>query len=63
MHPVPEADPSLPVQPIPLDRHLAGDDRVQHALAGILEAALVDDPARGRIDDPGRDMMSSDKPV
>ena len=52
MHPVPQADPGLAIEPVALDRHLAGDDRVQHALAGILEAAFVDDPARGRVDDP-----------
>ncbi|CAH2403830.1 conserved hypothetical protein [Mesorhizobium ventifaucium] len=60
MDPVPEAGPGLAIETVALDRHLAGDDRVQHALAGILEAAFVDDPARGRIDDPRRGMQYLD---
>ena len=48
--PRPEADPGLAVQVVPLDRNLASHDRVQHALAGILEAALVDHAPGGGID-------------
>ena len=61
MDPVAQAGPRLPVEPVALDRHLAGDDRVQHALSGILEAALVDHAARGRIDDPRRGMQHLDR--
>ncbi|SIT57465.1 conserved hypothetical protein [Mesorhizobium prunaredense] len=61
MDPVPQARPGPAVEAVALDRHLAGNDRVQHALAGILEAAFVDDPARGRIDHPRRGMQHLDR--
>src|SRR5690348_209811 len=61
MHPVPEAGPGLAVETVALDRNLPGDDGIEHALAGVLEAALVDDAARRRVDDPGRGVQHLDR--
>ncbi len=59
--PAPQADPGLAVEPVALDRHLSGADRVHHALAGILEAAFVDDAARRGVDDAARDVERVDR--
>src|SRR5690606_7496958 len=41
--PTPQAGPGSPVEPVALDGHLPRNNRIQHALAGILEPALVND--------------------
>ena len=46
---------------ITLDRNLAGNHRIQHALSGILEAAFVDDTARCRVNHPAGDMQPVDR--
>src|SRR5262245_34215954 len=54
--PASEAHPGAAVEAVALDRHLAGDERVHHALPRILEAAFVDDPPRSRVEDAARDV-------
>src|SRR5690606_32546366 len=52
--PGPEADPGLAVEQVAVDGDAAGSQRIDHALAEIAEAALLDHPARARIDDAAR---------